>query len=1011
MGLAGVAVSCTDYDDDINKLQQENKELANKVSTLQGTVSDLQAAINAGAVITNVETVAAGKDAKLPDGGVIVTLSDGTKFYVANGAQGEKGEKGEKGDSIKGDKGDDGHSPVITIGDNGNWFIDGTDTGKASKGDKGDKGQKGDDGEDGDTIFYYPDCENNVWVKVVNGKETVTEDAVYVPGVLTAVLTEDELIIKNVVDEDGEVVDFVISLNAELSSLVFVPQCYVDGVEAIYAPAFCYMPIDSCCANTEDEHYEPQDTTYYVIPDVLVQYHVNPSNAVLKAEGYSFVLNQDGDTPFFSTRSKSDKLALAATYVSQENDPKLGNVVTVAMSVEGVPAMYDYISTAALQYNAGDTTITSDYAALYAARFESPMIALPQELAEGEYHYRTRIDEVTYPELAFAKKHPAWCGRRDDVDTVVAYNGTLDLESIVAVHFFGEDDCEEMSAEDFERFGLSWKFTMVENYYIDGAKTESDYGSIDGSVFAPKGGLLATGHSPIVRVWLMHGKDIVMAAFIKIGITGGDIVLHPVDKEGKNIIDFNCDYSMDSVTFAEFKAEVLDEDNITWAKFRETYPYFDHSYVDSGDIWIAGPKDGDTCIFVAFEDEYIYNHAGETATDTVFFFGSEGPARLVFPIKLTYTFEDVAKTYNLSSDADKADYIDEYWWAYDRVDATGYDITKLNVFVPNKGETDARKCVFVNDLNAPFVTEGGKVVLPETLSGLNFFFCKDMEKVTEVAGNKVKFTVSEDGLKLYATGTYKYWDADAAVVKEKDVKEELIATIDNNNRSVPFNTITLEKSITTPREILRDKDSNYAEYLLNTDEFNVLIGAQAYYCGNENMPVRITFNGEDHFQADYIRPLSVALESPSFLVDAVDYGEKYSYVTIADLLAPVDWRGRYFNDSDYINYWSYYGPTQFKINTNEITCDLNGVPGTKVPETIVLSVGTRIVDGKAVNVLNYKNNSNNVSTFHLNVPVTFRYGWGFVTEDVNVTVYGTLEEIPSETDDTIVTDLTNAIAE
>lgn len=37
-----------------------------------------------------------------------------------------QGTKGDKGD--KGDKGEDGHSPVITIGENGNWFIDGVDT-------------------------------------------------------------------------------------------------------------------------------------------------------------------------------------------------------------------------------------------------------------------------------------------------------------------------------------------------------------------------------------------------------------------------------------------------------------------------------------------------------------------------------------------------------------------------------------------------------------------------------------------------------------------------------------------------------------------------------------------------------------------------------------------------------------------------------------------------------------------------------------------------------------------
>lgn len=43
----------------------------------------------------------------------------------------------------------DGITP--TIGENGNWYLGATDTGKPSRGDKGDKGDKGDTGATGDT--------------------------------------------------------------------------------------------------------------------------------------------------------------------------------------------------------------------------------------------------------------------------------------------------------------------------------------------------------------------------------------------------------------------------------------------------------------------------------------------------------------------------------------------------------------------------------------------------------------------------------------------------------------------------------------------------------------------------------------------------------------------------------------------------------------------------------------------------------------------------------------------
>ena len=46
--------------------------------------------------------------------------------------------------------GKDGHTPIITIGENGNWFIDGKDTGIMAEGTTGDQGEQGIQGEKGD---------------------------------------------------------------------------------------------------------------------------------------------------------------------------------------------------------------------------------------------------------------------------------------------------------------------------------------------------------------------------------------------------------------------------------------------------------------------------------------------------------------------------------------------------------------------------------------------------------------------------------------------------------------------------------------------------------------------------------------------------------------------------------------------------------------------------------------------------------------------------------------------
>lgn len=52
-------------------------------------------------------------------------------------------------DGIQGVKGKDGHSPVIDIGENGNWYIDGVDSKVRAIGIDGKKGERGDEGKRG----------------------------------------------------------------------------------------------------------------------------------------------------------------------------------------------------------------------------------------------------------------------------------------------------------------------------------------------------------------------------------------------------------------------------------------------------------------------------------------------------------------------------------------------------------------------------------------------------------------------------------------------------------------------------------------------------------------------------------------------------------------------------------------------------------------------------------------------------------------------------------------------
>lgn len=87
-------------------------------------------------------------------GGTRVTITDASgahEFDVMNGQNGAPGEKGDPGepgaDGQDGQNGQDGITP--TIGENGNWFLGDTDTGKPSRGEIGLTGPVGPEGPPG----------------------------------------------------------------------------------------------------------------------------------------------------------------------------------------------------------------------------------------------------------------------------------------------------------------------------------------------------------------------------------------------------------------------------------------------------------------------------------------------------------------------------------------------------------------------------------------------------------------------------------------------------------------------------------------------------------------------------------------------------------------------------------------------------------------------------------------------------------------------------------------------
>ncbi len=368
-----------------------------------------------------------------------------------------------------------------------------------------------------------------------------------------------------------------------------------------------------------------------------------------------------------------------------------------------------------------------------------------------------------------------------------------------------------------------------------------------------------------------------------------------------------------------------------------------------------------------------WEYAGEPIEHAISYVSSS-PGKCTIII-LSAEVNEIRKLYNVTIES----YIRDNW-------NLAFTATRFNSAVPISDDTDSVHCVFQNDLNAPFVTwsssdgagSPGVIKTDPALTLIQYFFCQHEISVPKIEGKSVSFHVSDDGLTLYAT---------------LNGHTEMVASIDNDGYPIP-------------NSILLNKESDIAKKLLNTCQLYVNIGAKGYYSYGDNFwEVGILFNGEDHFRADYVRPVNITDQPDNRFIDGVRLGEKGSYISIEDLFSPYDWQGHAFSEHD--NYWSYYGPFTFLIDLDTIQCDLNGRLQS-IPETLELRImdpyeltslvsGDIGLPGSQFGYLTYTNSGAAVGDFNLYINLNVSYGWGeIVSKNIRIPVIAST--IPVATD-------------
>ena len=768
----------------------------------------------------------------------------------------------------------------------------------------------------------------------------------------------------------------------QLASLTFMPYEIFDGVEGLTYGSFSYKALTLTDKDNKDgkEKATEANKETLVAPAVLAKYKVSPKGIDVEAlkEAMDFTLITDAK---YKSRAASSKgFDMTPEFVSY--DATTG-VLTLNVKVAGEAATEDDMTMFALEVNG----VTSDYAVIRESDMDDIEIADEKLAKDIDNHYRRAIKGINgVDDEAYIADVTAWESPEDvEVDTTLVYNDTkgLDLNTIVTAHAVGS----ECTVADIEKYGFAWKFEVVKNYGIGTPATPqeefvtlSEAGVLTARVYETEG-RAAIGRTPIIRVSLIdtnNNNAIVKCAYIKVRII--DSAAAPQEPVAVTMevdpFEFDCAEDANGVTVKEINLKIYNELGLSYEQFLEAYPVFEdwgalqtpaHIGTVTPSDNSENPGEGTDVITWTITEQELWDNAGKEVTHIIRYYNDTKTNYVAFQLKST--IGGIQKKYNIA----KADFISNYW-------NEAKEWTKFNVAVPSSTtDEDPANCTFINNLNAPFTTwaanstEGvpGILKLDKNVKDIEFYFCKEVADIKKIGDINVIFSISEDGLTLY--GKKKAADT-----------PQTIATI-NNEDATWGNVVTYNKESDLAKELLNAGPAAMYTY----------IGAKGYVCGQNAKEVTITFDGKDHFQANFIRPVNIAEKAADNFIDGVDVGEKGSFIRLEDLIDPYDWRDRYFKD--YKNYWGYYGEFKVEVDTENAECNLNGVTQA-VPVTVVLeqSDATSMGDGadkkeSKYGFLTYKNNGTKVSEFEIYVKVKVTYGWGVIeTKPITVKVASTI---------------------
>ena len=339
-------------------------------------------------------------------------------------------------------------------------------------------------------------------------------------------------------------------LSAEVKGFVLLPDNYYEGIQAIEGDVYAFHEWDVTNAMKPQQLLGNEFTLH--CPEVVANYHVNPSTATLSKDTQYYAYTVEDRT----NRGNNTTLQPVIKSVAQD-----GGLLSVEMSLtdpkanKTPEAHFDYeteVTVMALQYTnpaAKDKyqVVTSDYAVLYLEKLKEVRLVDRRSNLDIPDLSTHKVQEPGIPEYKLPLAGP--------MKKHVKYEDeTFDIEQNIRTQF-GNKDASTTLPE-----GFSYRYTVVGgdvNYF--NAKKAAE-GVIVPQMPNDKPATVACiGKNIVVRVDVMLGEKVAEVGYFQFYITGKAVV------ETANAVTTTADYDISCEETAPALTATLSADNV-WAK-------------------------------------------------------------------------------------------------------------------------------------------------------------------------------------------------------------------------------------------------------------------------------------------------------------------------------------------------------------------------------------------------------------------------------------------------------------